>query len=88
MSKIVKMSMDDNGNKVPENEATRINIAEYDEDGRRIMEIYGTTKIQSPEEAKAYWDNVKVDSNNAPFKESDFFTDEDFEKFVEEHRKR
>ena len=57
MTKVYKMYLDDNNNEVQEEQATRLNIVEYDDNGNRIQEIYMVKDNGDDENAKEYWDN-------------------------------
>lgn len=62
--------MDDEGNVVSEENATRINIIELDDDGNRVQEQYLTSeKPMTPEEADEYWSNY-IKENNITVPES------------------
>lgn len=64
--------MDANGKEVPEEQAERTIIAEYDDDGNRIKEFYlSNTPPMTPEEAKAYWDSIVVDPNSELIKKQE-----------------
>ena len=57
--------LDDMDNEVPEEQATKINIVEYDEKGNRVKETYLIkSKEMTEEEAKKYWGSVEVDPNS------------------------
>ena len=63
--------LDDKGNEVPEEQATKINIVEYDKKGNRVNETYMMKSGRlTDEEAKKYWDSVEVDPNSELLKNS------------------
>ena len=63
--------LDDKGDEVPEEQATKINIVEYDEKGNRVKETYMVkSKELSEEEAKKYWSSVKVNPDSEMIKNS------------------
>ena len=48
--------LDDKGNEVPEEQAAKINIVEYDEKGNRVKETFMMKSRElTDEEAKKYW---------------------------------
>ena len=71
MNKTMIVYLDDKGNEVPEEQATKINIVEYDENGNRVKETYMVKSRElTEEEAKKYWDSVEVDPNSELIKNS------------------
>lgn len=71
MNKTMIVYLDDKGNEVPEEQATKINIVEYDENGNRVKETYMVkSKELTEEEAKKYWDSVEMDPNSELLKNS------------------
>ena len=65
MDRTMIVYLDDKGDEVPEEQATKINIVEYDEKGNRVKETYMVkSKELSEEEAKKYWSSVEVDPNS------------------------
>lgn len=70
MNKTIIIYLDDKGNEVSEEEATKINIAEYDEKGNRIKETYMVKNEENPEEAKKFWDSVEIDQDSELIKNS------------------
>ena len=71
MNKTMIVYLDDKGNEVPEEQATKLNIVEYDENGNRVKETYMVkSKELTEEEAKKYWDSVEVDPNSELIKNS------------------
>ena len=56
MNKTMIVYLDDKGNEVPEEQATKINIVEYDKKGNRVKETYMMkSRKLTDEEAKKYW---------------------------------
>ncbi len=56
MNKTMIVYLDDKGNEVPKEQATKLNIVEYDENGNRVKETYMVkSKELTEEEAKKYW---------------------------------
>ena len=71
MNKTMIAYLDDKGNEVPEEQATKINIVEYDKKGNRVKETYMVkSKELTEEEEKKYWDSVEVDPNSELLKNS------------------
>ena len=69
--KTIAIYLDDEGNEVPAEKASRLNIAEYDEQGNRVFETYMTSrKPMTEEEAEAYWDSIlpELEEEEAPKK--------------------
>ena len=57
MNKTMIVYLDDKGNEVPEEQATKINIVEYDKKGNRVKETYMMKSRElTAEEAKKYWE--------------------------------
>ena len=56
MGEVIKMFMDDDGNEVPEEQATRLNIVEYDDNGNRVRELF---MVRDTEEEKKVEEPVK-----------------------------
>lgn len=71
MDRTMIVYLDDKGDEVPEEQATKINIVEYDEKGNRVKETYMVkSKELSEEEAKKYWSSVKVNPDSEMIKNS------------------
>ena len=71
MNKTIIVYLDDKGNEVPEEQATKINIVEYDKNGNRVKETFMMKSRElTAEEAKKYWDSVEVDPNSELLKKS------------------
>lgn len=87
MSEIIIKHMDEEGNEVPEEKAERTNIAEYDENGDRIREIYVVHKRNRLDDDENI-DDVVVDPESDLIKNNDFTMDKYFERFFEEEREK
>lgn len=63
--------LDENNNEVPEEEATKIVMQIYDEEGNMIKEVWGTTKkdVQTEEDAAEYVEIYVNDEGNEVSKE-------------------
>ena len=73
--------LDDDGNEVPKEKATRINIADYDENGNRIREEYmATGKRLTEEEADEYWSQY-IDNSSKPENKKREYTEEEILEF-------
>ena len=71
MDRTMIVYLDDKGDEVPEEQATKINIVEYDEKGNRVKETYMVkSKELSEEEAQKYWSSVKVNPDSEMIKNS------------------
>ena len=71
MDRTMIVYLDDKGDEVPEEQATKINIVEYDEKGNRVKETFMVkSKELSEEEAKKYWSSVKVNPDSEMIKNS------------------
>ena len=93
MNKTMIVYLDDKGNEVPEEQATKINIVEYDKNGNRVKETFMMKSRElTAEEAKKYWGSfddyeseflkhsVRVEQTPNP----NVFKDEDKEYYEEE----
>ena len=71
MDRTMIVYLDDKGDEVPEEQATKINIVEYDEKGNRVKETYMMkSRKLTDEEAKKYWSSVKVNPDSEMIKNS------------------
>ena len=71
MNKTMIVYLDDKGNEVPEEQATKINIVEYDKKGNRVKETFMMKSRElTADEAKKYWDSVEVNPNSELLKNS------------------
>ncbi len=71
MDRTMIVYLDDKGDEVPEEQATKINIVEYDEKGNRVKDTFMVkSKELSEEEAKKYWSSVKVNPDSEMIKNS------------------